>query len=48
MYSSISLRLTLLEQPEFGQVLVSISPISVPRWVRTTSLDPQPGLWSPS
>jgi hypothetical protein len=43
MYSSISLRLTLLEQPELGQVLVSISPISVPRWVLTTILDPQPG-----
>ncbi len=41
---SISFRLTLLEQPELGQVLVSISPISVPRWVLTTIFEPQPGL----
>jgi hypothetical protein len=44
----MSLRLTLLEHPLFGQVLVSISPISVPRTVRTTSLLPHPGFTSPS
>jgi len=44
MYWSISLRETLLEQPELGQVLVSISPSSVPRWVYTTIMLPQPGL----
>jgi hypothetical protein len=48
MYSSISLRVTLLEHPALGQVLVSISPISVPRWVRTTIFEPHPGLACPS
>ena len=46
MYSSISLREMLLPHPELGQVEVSISPISVPRWVRRTNLVPHPGLTS--
>ena len=47
MYSSISDRDTLLPQPEFEQVVVSISAISTARNVRTTSFEPQPGFASP-
>ena len=46
MWSDISWRVTDLEQPELGQVLVCISPISVPRKERMTILLPQPGLAS--
>ena len=48
MNSSISCRDTLLPHPEFSQVVVSISPISVPRWVLHRILEPQPGEASPS
>ena len=47
MYSSSSRRETLFPQPELPQVVVSISASSVPRKVRTTSFEPQPGLASP-
>lgn len=47
MYSSMSCRDTLLLQPLLGHVLVSISPSSVPRNVRTTTLLPHPGLAVP-
>ena len=47
MNSSSSFRLTLLPQPAFWQVVVSISPSSTPRNVRTMSFVPQPGLMSP-
>ena len=47
MYLRTSLRDTLLPQPPLPQVVVSISPSSTPRGVRTTSLLPQPGLALP-
>ena len=48
MYPSISLRETDFPQPEFGQVVVSISTTSSPRDVLATSLLPHPGLAGPS